>query len=404
LSLIDSSVSRSIAIVGRNFRITCYKQDRRPYNIKRRKMKKYTFLLILTVIISSCKTEERATPTVELADYSGDYVLQLNELMTDISVVKLSTSDSTLVPEGYDIHMGKRYILILSNGSVLQFDKNGNFIRKLAKKGNGPGEISYIASFDVNDEESRLFIHSANKRGFLLVYDLHTGEVLPRIKLPDNRLVGFIYAGDHILWWGGLNWNEPPQDFRELYTMSFDGEPIAINTKTDLKENKLLGRPTYSWRVNGIVYYLDNLCDTIFTIDGVIKSAFCFLKYDDIYHMDTNPKGKTVWLDILSENKFKLMVKYGGKEFLWNPKVNTLKNLTGYYHDFFKMEVEDLEFESREDVGFIKYQAIDFKYMLAKSLENRDLGSKKRKQLEELDEEISEEDNPIILVGRVKDR
>jgi hypothetical protein len=51
---------------------------------------------------------------------------------------------------------------------------------------------------------------------------------------------------------------------------------------------------------------------------------------------------------------------------------------------------------------FLSFSAIEIKEMIAKTLLNEEIGSELRNQLKELDAKVKENDNPVLLVGKIK--
>jgi len=382
-------------------------------------MRTYLILTLFTILLSSSiQIKKKSVQEIDLTNYSGKYTLHLEELMTDVRVVRLPYSKDILVPGGFDAYISNNFIIIVSGGTALQFNGKGEFIRKLVSKGKGPGETTYISSFDVNDEETKFYIHPANNRGFLYVYDLSTGNHLPKIALPDNMLETFVNAGDHILWCESPYGGVAPKVYRQFLAMTFEGDIISVGWNSKMHRNDIIqGKMKYLKRVEEKVFFLDQICDTLFIINKAVPTALCFLRVKDRYNFKTNREGNLPLIDVLTENKIKLMnrridvKKAEGKmwsmgkndyeNFLWNLKSGEIKHIKAYYNDFFEMKVDELEFTSRAGVGFIKYDAIEFKELLTQALKNPQLSSKKREQLLELDREVSVEDNPIFLIGQV---
>ncbi len=329
--------------------------------------------------------------------------------MSDIRVVRLETKPDALVPQRYMSFVGKKYILILSDNSILQFDNEGNFIRILAKRGKGPGEFYGIFTFDVNEDESKVYIHHWGDAKRILGYHLETGTALPVISLPNRDLSTFILLEDHVLGVCGRssNW--------ELFTISFEGELRDTLPNLNPKSYRsYAGRGKYLKRLDGEIYYMNELSDTLYRIDGVHKSAISYFKVDNQYDFETKLNGNLLQISNQLRNKIILTVMEMHTEqtadgvsteiknktrFLWEKKAEIVDNLSGFYHDYFEMEVEDFSISNRGEVIYIEYSPLEFRDLLSTAQKNKELSPKKAVRFKDLDATISEYDNPIYLIS-----
>lgn len=377
--------------------------------------------LFLLILFFSCSKKVAQIPVIDLTKVSGNYVLHLNDLLEDIRIVKIPSDNGVLIPNFYKSFVGHKYILIHAvMGSVYQYDTDGQFIRELARQGNGPGEISFVQSFDVNDDETRLYIYSANRPDQLFNYDLDNGNALPNIQLPEGRLGDFIFAGDHFIWNRNPYFGRPPVIFRDFYSVSLTGDSLETHYNRDMVEyGNGITRRAVMKRVNDHkIYYFSSLNDTLFLLDGAEKSALCFFKVDNRIDFNVEMTGHMPVVEIFSDRLFKLtntpynVVIDGNNSindvkrsdylhFLWDGKSKEATYITGYHDDFFDMEVEDFSLITWTDVAHIKYSAFEFKELLKKALSNPDVSDEKREELQLLDQGITNLDNPVFLVAKL---
>lgn len=66
------------------------------------------------------------------------------------------------------------------------FNRNGDFITLIGKRGEGPEEYINIADFDVDGRKGEVYLFDL-QRHFIMVYTVD-GRFSRRIKLPDNIL------------------------------------------------------------------------------------------------------------------------------------------------------------------------------------------------------------------------
>ena len=111
--------------------------------------------------------------------------LKMSDLFSDIKYVKLETTSESLIQYinrvlDFD---GNLLVVDRDNQSLLLFDKDGQFIKKIAGQGKGPGEYSKMYDVAVDKEGRRLFVLDAYAQS-VLIYDFD-GKCL------DSKKFGF---------------------------------------------------------------------------------------------------------------------------------------------------------------------------------------------------------------------
>lgn len=368
--------------------------------------------LVIGIVLCSCNNNENEIPLIDLSHHSGGRLIHLNELMKNIKVVRLETSPDVLIPAYFQRFVGKENIIIVSRESILQFGIDGRFIRTIAKKGKGPGEFRTIRSFDVNDEESELYLYDYGKRNQLSVYNLITGEFKKPIPLPLNNLMEFSVMKDYIGCLSGVF------STLELFTIDYSGELLdSIPRKTLLKSTGYSSRSDFLERINGELFYMDTFTDTLYVLNGTDKKPICAFHVNVRFDSENFTNGTLPSISVRTGSKmlisnvtFKIeKIGEGGIStwidgsdlFLWNSDTKELESIKGYYNSFLEMEDENIYFSTNGDIVSLKYSAIDFKEKLAKALENKELSKNSFSVFTKLDQQISDEDNPVFLIGNL---
>ena len=111
--------------------------------------------------------------------------LKMSDLFSDIKYVKLETTSESLIQYinrvlDFD---GNLLVVDRDNQSLLLFDKDGRFIKKIAGQGKGPGEYSKMYDVAIDKEGRRLFVLDAYAQS-VLIYDFD-GKCL------DSKKFGF---------------------------------------------------------------------------------------------------------------------------------------------------------------------------------------------------------------------
>lgn len=165
-------------------------------------MKWIFFLTVLgfsNLLFWSCKNasnELEGVVTINVREGIGNSstVLQLEDEIESIECIPLETSDSALISNILDLRMSDNYIFIYNGktSEIFQFNREGKFIRKIGREGNGPGEYSLITELGIDESYKRLYIFQYDN--FPLVYSFE-GEFLS----SDSTMsyTGGIYVFDN---------------------------------------------------------------------------------------------------------------------------------------------------------------------------------------------------------------
>ena len=170
-------------------------------------MKSIKSTLFLTValatILCSCKSDK--APKSEIIDLDNPFEsieIKLSDIVSDLTFVPLQTSNDLLlnVSAGSSIITDKS-IFTTSNDGIYQFDREGNFIRKVISKGNGPNEFGTIRKILVDEKRGILYLYEINSSDRVKRINISTSEAMEPItfengnyniqEIDDN---GFIYG------------------------------------------------------------------------------------------------------------------------------------------------------------------------------------------------------------------
>lgn len=129
-------------------------------------MKHLFTTLVILMIFYACQNKEKAVSTYHV---NGNKItkidinlpidsskINLSALAENLRVVRLETSDSCLFGNASYLP-GEKYIIAFSSENIIQFDRNGKYIRTLSVHGRGPGEFSFIINKITDKQENLLF-------------------------------------------------------------------------------------------------------------------------------------------------------------------------------------------------------------------------------------------------------
>lgn len=151
------------------------------------RLKGITVMILSAIVISSCGSNNSDNFVVDLDAAPGkEVVLRFEDLVEDVKVVALETRDDLILPGRIGVRVTPDYIVTTGMDEINQFDKGGNFIRKLAARGRGPNEFAGMITSLVDGKRSMLYIMEYLGRSNILRVDLTTGDFLDPIKYDSS--------------------------------------------------------------------------------------------------------------------------------------------------------------------------------------------------------------------------
>ena len=133
------------------------------------------FLLTSTLIlifhsISVCQSNKAKTNTPKppfIIDIKGNIdkgkVIKLSSLGKHLQYIPLETRPECTIERIHKVELNESYIFVNSFQKLLQFDKNGNFIRQIGSQGRGPAEYLSVIDFCVDNEKKEILIISTGR-------------------------------------------------------------------------------------------------------------------------------------------------------------------------------------------------------------------------------------------------
>ena len=122
--------------------------------------------------------------------------VKLSEIADSVTYIRLETTDEGLV-RGFQpslMRCTSKYFIFGEFQNVIQFTRDGKFVRNIGRRGQGPGEYNYILQVDVDEKAGKVYVLSTSKR--FNVYDLETGKYLQSVKLPNWGTSSFLMQND----------------------------------------------------------------------------------------------------------------------------------------------------------------------------------------------------------------
>lgn len=378
------------------------------------------FILALSVIacLNSCMKKDGPVPLIDLTNVTQSVSLNLSDLVSDIKIIRLETSEASLIGADRHFIVGENYIICYSMQNILQFDAEGKFIRCLAISGKGPFEFIGQPSISIDPNEINLYFKSQNSAEIQCI-DLRTGKFKASVPLAypagvfsisciqDNQILVVPTLRD------SMGYYMYCQD--TLGNMTND---IVLDKKPEL--TMITSFFSHIIDENFIYYHNSSVCgDTIFKIEKFnLKPAFVFNKDDNLDFDLEVSEGYYKGVHAVTKNYFifsRTLIKKNNYAFsMVDTKYYWSEGLTGdqseinqFYFDIIGKrysgdEVRNVmnyaEFNAFKNQFVASMEAVTLKET-ALSADDLDLPEEVYQRLKSLDTELDENDNPVLFVG-----
>lgn len=317
----------------------------------------------------------------------------------------------------------------IKNVGVVKFSKNGKLIRKYGKIGRGPGEYLFCLRFAVDEKTETVYVMD-HKMNDIEVYN-NNGDHIRNIKLPEDadgfQLDAIEFFGSSLFMAQSINMGRGDHDWVILDTL---GNIITKKRNPYPEfEGRMGGRTTLS-EFNGNILYWDNFKDTVFHVhpDFTWSPVCVLLKGEHKFPMTTagyNPPDEffkkvsnyMILYTVLETYKF-FILKY---ELNSTQKLAVIDKKSGIAT---VMDLPDSEngIENDLDNGLPfqpdKYFEIGNEKYLASLIQPYELKAhiasrnfkeskpkypKKKEKLEQLANRLNENDNPVLMLLKLKE-
>ena len=120
----------------------------------------------------------------------------MHDIIRNIELIPLETSDSCLVSTVRDPLFTTDHLYIASGNSILVFDRKGRFIRRFNRRGRGPQEYTALTSFFLNDLGGFTILDGPGQK--VLAYNRNDSCVImqrmsvqagPMVSIGDNLIL-----------------------------------------------------------------------------------------------------------------------------------------------------------------------------------------------------------------------
>ena len=167
------------------------------------------FIFIISFILFICGCNEKKTSDTEesiesisLNPHEAVESINLSEIADSVKCIRLQTESNDIMGRVNEIIIRQKYIYAkdVSQQMIFVFDKEGKFVAKLNKKGQGPDEYNWLGPFVIGDNEEYIeVVNSAGSKSTLLKYTNLSFNLVDKNPFPNvnsnafRRNNGFYY-------------------------------------------------------------------------------------------------------------------------------------------------------------------------------------------------------------------
>jgi hypothetical protein len=356
-----------------------------------------------------------------------------------VSYIPLETNKDCLIGNSFSFPtFTKEYIFIETGGIVLQFDKQGKFVRRINKNGQGPNEC-YAREFAVCEKKESIYIFD-NWNLSVYIFDF-SGKHIKTIKNPfPDKKVGIELERSP----SNINCDKEGNifysfdnargDMKYKYAVVNDNGEILHKSPNYIKYNLYMPIISTSvgfspiYEVGDDCYYSYNFNDTIFRINNedYTTSAAYIIKLPNRLSLEDYMRVNADDINSSSlSGKIKFHFTKGDKQYLYiclgtNIYSKDSKHFFSRYNIQTKqlmeniniavkndwdggMDVNMLNDYQQENRVYTMLQPFKMKEMLANGVNKEEAKyPEKQKAFKEMVDNMEEDDNPFIMIVKLK--
>ena len=217
-------------------------------------------------------------------------IIRLSEFVDSVKFIKLETTDENLIKDISKILFIDDEIVVVDKmgGKIFVFDKNGNYTRKIANRGRGPGEYLSITSCNYDSDRQIFSIYDDNSCKLLLYY--RNGEFIKESSIVTENGAAIddvinLHTGNYLCY-NSITTREVG-NYSGLWEMDSDGNFVKnlfkYNTVVPFIYNP--GHSNFSILTDGTIILRDAMYHDIYLYkDGDIKKYLSYNIKDDILY------------------------------------------------------------------------------------------------------------------------
>lgn len=398
-------------------------------------LKKNLFVsFISALLLNACSTPSdiaveyvevngKKIPKIWVEKIQNETEIKFTDWFEDIRLIPLESTENSLIRYTMRTYVGEDYIIVstVSNG-VLMFNAKGKFMRAVAPHGGGPGEVTDAnRNIFVDEKNNKLYITDSQlHRDKLLCVDIISGEI---DYIPYMNTGGEYSIRDIIVLQDSLMY---------CTTMAVKGRkssnPVFCQTTSgkllwELQKTHPLGLTNAGINlIDGKIYFNYIFAgDTIYQLldQDLIPVAMVSTDKSRSY-LEKEVGSMSVGMSPITDNWFKGSFSYvedlvidersgrvretmsDRQSFVFNTESGRAELIGQIHNDYFGFDEKFYLQFHYNGKGVVTYQALDLLEMADSVVNLPDISKELKSRLENILQTVDENDNPYLLVGRLK--
>lgn len=168
-----------------------------PYNKIMKIIRLFILNILIAISFTNCdhSASQKSVIPIDL-DKNVQKTIKYSSFVDSISYIPLETNDSCLIGHVKDIQIADSFIFVLDKKQpvIFIFDRYGNYLSKIDRQGQGPGEYGWIVQFYYNENRKSISVCTASGSCKIIEYDL-LGNLIN--ELNNNYFVRDLYQFDN---------------------------------------------------------------------------------------------------------------------------------------------------------------------------------------------------------------
>lgn len=229
-----------------------------------KKMREKNVLFIITIcLLFGCQTQTKRNEIETIKVNLTKSEIKTSDIFFDVELVKLETTDNSLLSSISKSYLGDSLIFIKSSHELFLFNRDGKFMHKISNIGNGPEEYARLSDFDVNESMKEIYVLDKSQQK-IIVYN-YQGEYLKTYPIDFWAIKVIIEGNDKLFLYSG-NEDSPSNNHRinSIETSTISNKLFQIDSR---KKNYLHinSSQNFYWNKEEI-YFFEAFNDTVYNL------------------------------------------------------------------------------------------------------------------------------------------
>ncbi|WP_302799903.1 6-bladed beta-propeller [Parabacteroides goldsteinii] len=161
-------------------------------------------ILVSMSILGACRKEEKNLVSedgfIHIPFAKGieeEKTVKLSDIADKVEYIWLELTDSSLLNNTINSHtvISDKYVFVHTSNAIFQFGRDGHFIRRVGRYGQGPEEYLAVSFLDILLDKNELYAFIPDYWK-LYVYDMETGMLLRQIAMIKCSAIDFLMYDD----------------------------------------------------------------------------------------------------------------------------------------------------------------------------------------------------------------